>query len=212
MMGAAEQTHDQDQGEATELVVVDRTTGEQIDVRSAEDEQLAEFTENAADLISTVQEADAIVRRELIRRMDRSGSWTRRVGDPAEGVQYEIKAPSPEAGTTDVDRAVLEAELRRLVQEDEIAIEAAEAALRRRMVVTFDLGLHGDQDEFEIRARKDQRVLDVQPSISTVKAGLNALTKIGGAAAEAVVKATVDKPAPTRRATVKAIRKAGGRG
>ena len=129
--------------ESTELVVVDRISGESLTLRDAEDDALALFMVNAEEWkrrqAAEVNAAIGLVNTELIRRMDARAGWTFRTGilsTPAGGrVQFEVKTSSPTAGTEayDVDR--LEEQLKPLVEAGVIAQELFEEAVKRTVVV-----------------------------------------------------------------------------
>lgn len=200
------------------LEVVDRLTGEVVDVREAAPEELGAFCENAAQLRGELTDAEAVVSAELVRRLDRRGEWTWRVGDPKAGVQYEIKAPSPTAGTTTVDRDRLRDELRRLLEEDAIEPELAEAALKRTVTITATVPTDADLDELARRlgaleaiADVPVRAVKVDTAETAVVAGVNRLKKAGhGGVVDDV---TVETTAPARKAKVtpKRREKAGAR-
>lgn len=108
---------------ATGGEVLDRSSGELIDVREASTDRLARFLDEAAELVSLVNEARAQVDREVLRRMDEEATWTARVGS------FELRAPSPEAGMTYYDAEGLEEALDDLVERGLVSEQAAAAAL-----------------------------------------------------------------------------------
>jgi hypothetical protein len=104
-----------------ELQVLDRRTGELLDVREAETEQLAAFDVNAQELRAEIADAQAIVSDELVRRLDRDLLWTQRFGDPKSGAQFEVKTASPAAGTDVYNPVILWAELVKLIARNTIS-------------------------------------------------------------------------------------------
>ena len=104
--------------------VLDRSSGELIDLREASTDRLARFLDEAAELVSLVNEAKAQVDREVLRRMDAEASWTARLG------AFELQAPSPEAGMTYYDPEALEDALDGLVERGLVCEQAAAAALQ----------------------------------------------------------------------------------
>lgn len=200
-----------------ELEVFDRVTGEVVDVRQAAPEELGAFCENVAQLRGELADAEAVVSAELVRRLDRRGEWTWRVGDPKAGVQYEIKAPSPTAGTTAFDRDRLRAELRRLLEEDAIDPELAEAALRRTVTITATVPTDADLEELARRlggldaiAGIPVRDVGVATAEAAVIAGVNRLKKAGHA--DVVDDVTVAATPPARKAKVTPKRRDAVRG
>jgi hypothetical protein len=103
--------------------VLDRSSGELIDLREASTDRLARFLDETAELLSLVKEARAQVDREVLRRMDEEATWTARVGS------FELRAPSPEAGMTYHDADALEEALDDLVERGLVSEQAATAAL-----------------------------------------------------------------------------------
>jgi len=103
--------------------VLDRSSGELIDLREASTDRLARFLDEAAELVSLVNEAKAQVDREVLRRMDAEATWTARAG------AFELRAPSPEAGMTYYDEQALEEVLDGLVERGLVSEPAAAAAL-----------------------------------------------------------------------------------
>ena len=101
--------------------VLDRSSGELIDLREASTDRLARFLDEAAELVSLVNEAKAQVDREVLRRMDAEASWTARLG------AFELQAPSPEAGMTYYDEQALEEVLDGLVERGLVSEPAASA-------------------------------------------------------------------------------------
>jgi hypothetical protein len=94
-----------------------------LDPEVAEPGDLAEFMVDADHFASVLREAKTIVSDELVRRLDKSGKWTRHEGE------YTIKAASPAAGTEAYDTDRLQAALTELLARDVIDLDAAVAAL-----------------------------------------------------------------------------------
>lgn len=189
------------------LEVIDRSTGEVIDVRAAATEDLARFMVNFAAFQADLADGAAIVEEEIRRRLDRGGKWTIREGDPAAGVQYEITAPSPTAGTEGYDPAILEQVLQDLVEDDVISPDAAEAALRRTVAVTFHIPWADEPEDLVRQAEKDDRVKNT-PTIlcAPVKAGIAALEKLGDHVTDRLARAKVRTTPPKRKVKVSEIR------
>lgn len=185
-----------------------------IDLARAEPLLLAEAVDEIAALKGEMSDAETVLREELVRRLDRSGQWTRRYrhGD----VEYEVKAPSPDAGTTSYNAALLEEKLRQHVAAEEIDADAADGALERTVTVTFRVPITADSLDAVADAVKgatqvtlggvEVEVADVSSQRKVKAAGMNALAKIPATKAT-VDEATVTLPSPQRKATVKAHRK-----
>lgn len=199
------------------VTLLDVRTGEvlRLDVPNADTLELAQA---AADVVGAgkdaLADAEGVILAELLRRLDRAGEWTKRVGDPEAGVQYEIKAPSPTAGTVVYDVDDVRAGLRELVEGDVVDEQAAGAALERTITVQARVAVDVDLEALaatvsHLTAIGDVAVSDVAvaPSERVMAAGMNRLTKIGGAAADLVKQAERTGPAPRRRAKVAAKRR-----
>jgi hypothetical protein len=109
------------------------------DPRDATIVDLAEFTDNTRELASIAAEARKLVSDELIRRLDQSGRWTWR------GAVWEVKAPSPEAGTVRYHTHLLRDALAQLVADGVISEEGARSAVAldvHTVEVSYGL-LHG---------------------------------------------------------------------
>lgn len=70
--------------------LLDRTSGELIDLTEATTDRLAEVLLTTRELEAELRSAKALVSREVHRRMDREAKWTARVGG------YELRGQSPE--------------------------------------------------------------------------------------------------------------------
>lgn len=196
--------------------VLDSRTGEKIelDVKEAATEQLAAFVEVVREQEIYLGAAVGAVEVELLARLDKAGAWTKRVGDPESGVQYEITAPSPTAGTEDYEIGTLRAGLLELLEEGVIDEDAASAALSREIVIVAKVPTGTDLEALVERlsfvteiAGVPVRDAKVSPSEKVVKAGVQRLAKIGGAAGALVERAKVTLPARSRRPKVTAKRK-----
>jgi hypothetical protein len=192
-----------------ELVVLDHTTGEIIDIAKADTARLAAFCTNLGQLRKELAEAEGIVSDELIDRMDHECLYTLHVEDGE--LRWEIKGSSPTAGTTVYPQDMLETELQGLVAENLITPEAAGRALHRH--ISLQLGVPWDADPQEI-ARKVKEALSIEVAGVTVTveradarsvpvaSGINALRKQSGTI-NALDRAKREQPPPRRKATVK---------
>lgn len=104
--------------------VLDRASGELLDVREAPTERLAQFLEDSTELASQLAEARGVAEREVLRRMDAEASWTAVAGE------FQLQAPSPEAGMTYYDPDALHDALVELGRRELIGRQAARAAVR----------------------------------------------------------------------------------
>lgn len=195
---------------SAELVVLHPKTGELLAIRTAETEQLAEWRTSVDEARDALAEAEAMVSDEIVRRLDRRAEWTLRVGDPKDR-QYEIKAPSPTAGTETYPPDLLRAELNNLVGLDVISEEAAQGALKRQLLLTlsvpWDADLHALVEQLKGAvgiqvAGVEVDVVSVDASERPVASGINKLRKIPSAG-EVLDRAKVEQPSGRRRATVK---------
>lgn len=125
------------------------TTGEVLDLAEAQPEALADAVVQSEQLRGELADLESVISAELVRRLDRSASWTMRVGDPAGARQFEIKAPSPDAGTTGYDAELLLQELRALVERGTIDASAAGRALERTVTITLRLPIGADPRKVE---------------------------------------------------------------
>jgi hypothetical protein len=142
------------------------------DPRIADLAALAAFVDAADHLTSLAKEAKGMVSDELVRRMDKRGSWTLRTGD------LTIKSSSPAAGTEKYDDERLADALATLVEDDVIDAEAARAAI-----------------EWVVPPPPE-------PYWRQKPAGIKALLKLGGRVAEAVLSAAVPTTPPRRSVKV----------
>lgn len=133
---------------------------------------LAAWTVEAEHARRIIDEARSLVGERIIDHLDRRASWTVREGD------LEVKAASPNAGTTAYDPQALYDTLRWLTDEDEITYEAWSAAV-----------------DWE----------NPEPYLKVRQAGVNALLKRGGKIAEAINRCRVETAPPKRTAKVKRV-------
>lgn len=201
----------------TSPAVIDRKTGEVLDVAQASDEQLAEFCTNLQDLRGELADAEGLVHRELVARLDRNASWTLRVGDPAGEAQWEITAPSPAAGTESYPVDLLEPELRALVERGTITVDAAQGALQRTLTITVAPEWETDLDRLLeiIKASDDVRIAGEPVTIlagnadrRSRAAGIKSLRKVPGTGA-ALDRARLTTPVGQRKPKVKLITRDG---
>jgi len=157
---------------ATDAPVLDRATGELVDVREASTDRLGRFLEDTAELVGQLGEARSAVEREVLRRMDTRASWT------TAGQEFQLQAPSPEAGMSYYDADALLEVLIDLGRRGLITRQAAHAALKTDTTV-------------EHKAQQ---------------AGVKALLSLGGEVADAVAACRRRREQPPRR-SVKVRRK-----
>jgi hypothetical protein len=109
-------------GEVGEVSVVNPTTGELVDLRNAEPDEIAAALEGIRDWENSARTAKQLISAEIHARMDRSASWTLRAGD------YELRGQSPDRSGWDVNR--LREVLYDLVGTGAITPEAADEAVK----------------------------------------------------------------------------------
>lgn len=198
--------------------LLDVQTGQLVeidDITTAETDELARvLDETVAGATAALGEIREAVEQELVARLDRRRKWTLRVGDPAAGVQWEISAPSPTAGTTTYDLDELRRSLKNLVHMDEIDEEAAAAALERTLTVTLRLGLFADLDALAEKVRGIGAIagvpvlgVDAKPAETPRAAGIAAIEKGGDLAASLIADAKHTGAPGRRRPKIKAKRK-----
>jgi hypothetical protein len=189
--------------------VIDLKTGEVVDLVSAPTERVAELATNMADVRAQIGEVEQAISMELVTRLDRSATWTLRVGDPTRA-QWEITAPSPAAGTEAYPPDALVAALDDLLAGGVITVQAASKACKRQVVLTVDVSWGADPDELAgtLKAATGVDIAGVpvdvvkaEPSTRPVATGIAALRKIPGTAA-LLDEAKVTQPPPPRRAKV----------
>lgn len=190
--------------------VPDLRTGEVIAVRAADIEELAAYMDTASQIHRDIGEAERVVNDELLRRLDADLTWTQTVGTGAAGYQFELKANSPSAGTTDYPPDELEQELTGLVKHGIISEAGAEKALRRRLKLTIEVPWKADLGAIVTQLKRatsiqiagfDVTVKECEPERKSIAAGINALRKIAGAV-QALDRAQRTKDAPARKVKV----------
>lgn len=194
--------------------LMDPLSGEALIIAAQTDERLVHASVRLDDLAAAARNAKAALAGELRDRMDRSGKWTRRIEDAKSGVQYEVKCPSPQAGTTSIDEEVFGRGLTALVDQGVIDAEAADRALVRTVTVTAQVTIGVDLEAAKVTVvgalERDLEAwetlvgeLDASSARKVSKAGVAALRKIGGAARALVDEVTVEGPAPARAVTIR---------
>jgi hypothetical protein len=202
------------------LPVIDRSTGEIVSALDAwtligtfpiadrATSELARFTEDAAELRRVAAEAIGIVSEELVARLDADASWTLRVED------WEIKAPSPAAGTVTYDVDLLREALDELVSAGVISRDGAWNALEPvRATIEVSYRLLRDAlralDGYDVAEPVFNEIQDIllgepAPTYRLKVAGVNALLKIPNAR-EAIESCRLSVTPPRRTAKVKRV-------
>lgn len=178
-------------------------------VRDAEIIDLAEFTDKADELRRITDEAKGAVSDEMVRRLDMAGRWTTYIGP------YTIKSSSPTAGTVAYDVEKLRGVLADLVAGGVISAAGANGAVecvQPTAAVPYALlravlcALDGEAEQFdhEMAAQWVANLLDAEPepTYKLRQAGVNALLKLGGEAAEAIKGCAIATDPGRRRAKV----------
>jgi hypothetical protein len=200
---------------STELVV-QPATGEPIDVRAASTEQLAQAVVESQDTRTALREFEEALGTECLDRLDREACWTLRVGDPTD-TQWELKAPSPTAGTEVYPEYELVRELRRLIADGLITPEGASRACERSLNVKLSVPWDADPQEIADLlkgelvklqiAGHEMAVLSATPQTRSIAAGIKALRKVPGVSAVLDSVLRVQEQGP-RRVSVKLKTKA----
>lgn len=194
---------------ASELQVID-AHGELLDIRESSTERLARAVTDLNDVRDRLRDVEAAVSEEILRRLDQRAEWTIRVDD--DDTRYEIKAPSPAAGTESYPERDLEAALGKLISDGVISAAGAEQALRRMLAVEFTVPWGTDperlvsalEDAVSIQIAGEQvNVAAVEARRKAVKAGVNKLLKIPGTR-DSLEKARYVGEPPARRVKVTA--------
>ena len=190
--------------------ILDRRTGEIHPLELSELETLAAIASDIAERRQAFEDEEALVLGELLARLDRRQLWTLRVGDPEDGVQYELKAASPTAGTVGYDAAKLREQLVQLLADNQIDQEAARAVLKRSVSIVAYVNPHVDLEALQAKLERldgiaGVLVYDVHVSTNeqAVAAGVKRLEAAGHG--EAVARCRVTVPAPSRKVKVKRI-------
>jgi hypothetical protein len=190
-------------------LTVSPTTGEVLDLTTASTGQLARVIAELGETRQRLAEYEREVEGVLLEHMDREAMFTLHVDD--EGLHFEVKAPSPTAGTTVYPEDMLEVELDGLVGAGTITPDAASRALHRRLFL--ELGLPWDADPRDL-ARQVKEALSIEvggvvvrveraeAKITPVASAINALRKIPGSI-DALDKAKMEQAPGKRRVTVK---------
>lgn len=192
-----------------ELTVIDRQTGEIVALKDATMEALAAYMTELRAVREQQAEVESQISDELCKRLDQSACWTQHVRG-SDGEVWEIKAPSPTAGTDAYPPERLEPELQALVEDGIINEGAATGALRR--TVSLEIGLPWSADPQVVAdalrnavrveiAGFEVQVLAAAPVRKTVASGIAKLRKIAGTQ-EALDRALIKMDAPKRRVKV----------
>jgi hypothetical protein len=201
--------------QTTGALIPHPVTGEAIDLTALGLGELAEHAGGLKDHRERLAEFDEALSARLLQELDRSAKWAVRAGDPSQGYQWEVQAPSPTAGTDEYPTDELRGALRLLINAGVIGERAAAGALERRLVLTLSAPFDADLEEIAEHARHGVRfqiagveleVVKAEPSERVVKAGINALRKIPDAV-EALDTAKVERPVGRRRVKVTKITK-----
>lgn len=215
----------------SDLALINRANGEILDAvtarallaaagiddpRDAETVELAAFVDNTRELRSITDEARGMVSDELVRRLDLDGRWTWRDGG------YEVKAASPEAGTTRYHTHLLRDALGQLVADGIISPAAARSAVdvaAATIAVPYDLlrrvrrimgasVVEGDVTSQEYTTAFDEieELLAEEPAATFVQrpAGIRSLCKIPTARA-AIEACRLPASPPPRTARVRRL-------
>jgi hypothetical protein len=186
----------------TDLTIPDER-GELVPLKDAPTERIAAFIDQAADRRAQLAEWETLANSELLDRLDRDCVWTQRIGE------FELKAPSPTAGTDSYDTDLLEGELYDLLHEQRISKEAASGALRRQLTLCLEVGwgVHpAELAQLVERAVSIEvgghavKVLSASGSLVPVVAGIGRLRKLG--LGDKLDTARVETPPPRRRVKV----------
>lgn len=161
-------------------LIVHPATGEALDIKEAETDQLAAAVVEVDALTGRLKDFTSVISDELVDRLDQGGQWTERVPHPNSGeAVIKITAPSPDAGMTWTDPDLLDVELQQLVADGHVAPVAANRALERLVTVVYAIPIDQDVQAFHNDAWKDERVKKVDTTRKVVQSGVNALGKLG---------------------------------
>ena len=196
--------------EAAAYVLVQPVTGEVVDSATTTNEEIVLRVTESQDTRRKLTEFESNAGEVLLERLDKDLSWTQRVGDPTTG-QWEITAPSPDAGTETYPEDKLVPELQALIAEGTISPDGASRACERSL--TLKLSIPWDADPKEIAqalegelvriqvAGHEMTVLSATPVVRSMAAGIKALRKIPGAS-EALGRVLVKQPNLSRRVKI----------
>jgi hypothetical protein len=194
---------------STDLIVIDRTTGEVLNVATADTVRLAEFCTNLDELRKELAEAEGLVSDRLVQIMDQEALYTLHVDDGER--RWEIKSASPTAGSTVYPVDLLETELQGLVDEGAITPDAAGRALHRHISLQLGVPWNADPQEIvqQVKEALSIEVAGVTVTVERAEAravpiatGINALRKRPGTVS-ALDRAKREQPVGRRKATVK---------
>lgn len=183
--------------------------GELLDLREASDARLAETIDHVAEARDQLRDLESAVSDEILDRLDRSATWTLRVREGDR--EWEIKAPSPSAGTEVYRADALDEALRELVAVGLIDALAAERALERTLTVRVALPWDADGDKLaeHIAAAPGISIAGVEVGVQAtsldakpVVAGIKAVRKIPGTES-ALDGARAEQDPPRRKVSVK---------
>lgn len=189
-------------------------TGELVNLDS-DTEVLAQAVVEINERIAEIKQGVLTpVDAELLARLDRKRSWTLRVGDVADGVQFELKAPGLDAGTEAYDPRLLDDELAGLVKRKTIDQDAAAAAIKRTITVVIEIPFGNDLEPLADRLKSVNKIADVDVTVLSASPGrtpnlrgIGALRKGDGCGA-ALDRAQLPKQTPKRSVKVTKIEKA----
>lgn len=193
----------------TEVALYSPRTGEllRLVIGDASDTELADARERTIPAIrEEVAEAQRAVDAELLARLDRSRRWTRRVGEFEDGVQWIVRAPSPDAGTTEYDADLLDLILEEMEADGSIDRDAAHAALERTVTITMRVGSREEAEELTVAAARDERTVDARYQRKPKASGIKAICKIP-ADADRLAPAISTRGQTSRRVTVTRVEK-----
>lgn len=117
--------------DAGEVTLINPSSGEQVVLSDASDDQLGAFIDAISEWTSRASEAKALASAEMTRRMDRSATWT------IHTQRWTFKGRSPAPATVYTDAEKLSAGLHRLADAGEITHEAAAAAVEVETKTTY---------------------------------------------------------------------------
>ena len=197
--------------------VVHPLTGEILDLASESVEGLAERVVDLQEHRERVGDFDQALSDALLAHLDRSATWTQRVGDPTGERQLEIKAASPSAGTESYPPDALGVALDEMTAADLISETAASNALQRRLVLELGIPWAANPSEMAKAVKDavgiqvagvDVTVVKAEPVSRVSAAGVKALRKIPGVGA--VLDGVLVTQDPPKRRVKVTVRTRGG--
>lgn len=186
-------------------------TGELLSLAEESLEQLAVIVVGLQEHRARVADFERDVNEVMVAHLDRAASWTVRVGDPRGERQFEIKAPSPEAGQAVYPVDELVPALKALIAADAITPEAASKACGRQLTLSLAVPWDADLDELAetVKGAIGIQIAGVEvdvaaatPVVKPLQVGIKALCKIPGVAKKLDEVKVTPEQGP-RRATVK---------